>query len=166
MAVYAVFTRAGREILVRDKIRDMVLRPGEEVYVPLYNRQKKYGGEYKIVSGVLFPGYLFCKTEDAEDLKKRLRMILECAKLLGSENIIIPLKGEEEMLLYKLCGEEHVLDVSTGYYEGDSVRIIKGPLMGLEGRIVKINRHKRIAVLSVELMQRSMEITVGLEVVC
>ncbi|MBQ7562801.1 MAG: KOW motif-containing protein [Lachnospiraceae bacterium] len=96
--------------------------------------------------------------------------------LLPTEEVYIPTynrqrkrEGEyqivEKVLLYKLCGKEHVLDVSTGYYEGKGVRIIKGPLMGLEGQIKKINRHKRIAILELEMLSRMVEITVGLEVI-
>ena len=164
MAVYVIYTLAGKEKVVEQKIRELVLLPGEDVYIPTYNRQKKIHGKYEIVTGILFPGYIFYETEDVSELRERLRMVLDVTKLLGSGNFIIPLRDEEEVLLYKLCGKEHVLDVSTAYYEMKEVRVIQGPLMGMEARIKKINRHKQTAVIEVEMLHRIMEITVGLEI--
>ena len=160
-----IFTQTGNEEDLKDKLKELVLLPGEEVYIPVYNRQRKYGGEYRIVSRPLFPGYLFYETERVGDLRERLRKITDFKRLLSFDGDIIPLSADEEILLYKLCGKEHVLDVSTGYREGDRVRVIRGPLMGMEANIKKVNRHKRIAVIEIEMFNRTMELVVGLEVI-
>ena len=41
----------------------------------------------------------------------------------------------------------------------------EGPLVGMEGMIKRIDRHKRMAVLEVELFNRISEVKVGLEIV-
>lgn len=165
MAVYVIYTRAGNEEKLRDKITDLVLLPGDEVYIPMYNRQKKYEGEYRVVTRPLFQGYVFYETEDGISLWERLRKITDIKKLLrDGDDEVAPLKKEEEILLYKLCGKEHVLDISEGYKEGSRVRVIKGPLMGQEALIKKVNRHKRIAVIEIDMFQRKMELVVGLQI--
>ena len=160
-----IYTFTGKEQSVADRIQEFVLRPGEEVYIPTYNRQRKYNGAYRIVNAILFPGYIFYETEEVGDLKERLKKVIDVTKLLQSDNYVLPLSSEEEVLLYKLCGKEHVLDISTGYFEGQSVRVISGPLMGQEARIRKIDRHKRIAHIEIELLHRKLELTVGLEII-
>lgn len=55
--------------------------------------------------------------------------------------------------------------VSTGFIEGDKVTITDGPLAGKEAMIKRIDRHKRIAVLNVEMFGECIGVTVGLEVV-
>ena len=57
------------------------------------------------------------------------------------------------------------MKMSEGYIEGDQLVITDGPLTYYEGKIVKINRHKRTAVLEVEFLGRKNQVTVGLEVV-
>ena len=54
--------------------------------------------------------------------------------------------------------------MSYGMQVGDKVRVTEGALVGLEYRIVKIDRHKRKAVIEIELFREKKEITVGLEI--
>ena len=82
MAIYVIYTRAGNEEKLRDKIIDLVLLQGDEVYIPMYNRQKKYEGEYRVVTRPLFQGYVFYETEDGMALWDRLRKITDIKKLL------------------------------------------------------------------------------------
>lgn len=58
-----------------------------------------------------------------------------------------------------------MVEVSTGYQEGDTITITDGPLMNQEGNIVKIDRHKRIAYVDVSLFGQVTRIQVGLEIV-
>lgn len=41
----------------------------------------------------------------------------------------------------------------------------EGPLIGLEGLITKIDRHKRIAYVDVELLGKLTRVQVGLEII-
>ena len=76
-----------------------------------------------------------------------------------------PLSQEEVELLLKLGKEEQLVAMSTGIIENDQVRILTGPLQGMEGYIRKINRHKRKAWVSIEMFGRSVDMEVGLEIV-
>ena len=55
--------------------------------------------------------------------------------------------------------------MSEGVIEGDRVIVLNGPLMNHEGRISKIDRHRRIAYLDMPMMGRTKTIKVGLEIV-
>ena len=82
-------------------------------------------------------------------------------RLLGTGDEIIPLSQEE----VELGKEEQLVAMSTGIIENDQVRILTGPLQGMEGYIRKINRHKRKAWVSIEMFGRSVDMEVGLEIV-
>ena len=165
MAIYVIYTQARNEHKVEARCREKILLPDEDVYVPLYDREKKRNGEIRIVRDVLFPGYIFYETEHERSLKERLKRIEEMSKLLGAGDEIVPLYADEERLVRKLCGKAHVLDISRGYMAGGRVSVIQGPLMGFDGLIRKVNRKKRTAVIEVELLQRRIEVTVGFEVI-
>ena len=96
MAIYVIYTRAGNEEKLRDKIIDLVLLQGDEVYIPMYNRQKKYEGEYRVVTRPLFQGYVFYETEDGMALWDRLRKITDIKKLLRN--------GDDEAADQRWCG--------------------------------------------------------------
>ena len=55
--------------------------------------------------------------------------------------------------------------MSQGYIVGDKVNIISGPLVGYEGKIKKIDRHKRIAYIEVSLFDQVVVVQVGLEII-
>ncbi len=78
-----------------------------------------------------------------------------------------PLQEEEERYLRRLGLDEdgHVVEYSEGYLEGEKLVVTSGALEGYEGRIKKILRHKRLVVLEVPLMGRTVEVTLGLGVV-
>lgn len=69
------------------------------------------------------------------------------------------------MFLTKFSNKDHVVDISNGIIENDKIIINEGPLIGLEGLITKIDRHKRIAYVDVELLGKFTRVQVGLEII-
>ena len=55
--------------------------------------------------------------------------------------------------------------MSEGVIENSKVRVISGPLVGKEGFIKRIDRHKRKAFLEMEMFGRVQKVQVGLEIV-
>ena len=62
-------------------------------------------------------------------------------------------------------GEERILKMSEGYLVGSELVVTDGHLKDYQGKVMKIDRHKRTAVLELEFLGRKMKVTVGLEVV-
>ena len=69
------------------------------------------------------------------------------------------------MPLKKLLGADYCIQESIGYVEGDKVIIKSGGLMGSESRIKKINRHKREAVLEINILGDMRQVIVALEII-
>ncbi|MCC8138150.1 MAG: antiterminator LoaP [Clostridiales bacterium] len=113
---------------------------------------------------ILFPGYVFMITDDPEHLWYDLKHVQGLTKLLTTDGEMIPLSNEEVEFLLRFGGEEQVVEISKGVFEGSKVKIISGPLVGKEGLIKKIDYHKRRATLEVEMFGRKQVIRLGLEV--
>lgn len=137
----------------------------EHCFVPYYEEQRRIQGEWGILRKVLFPGYVFVVTDEIEELYKNLKTIIGLTKLLGTGQEIVPLTMDEEKFLRRFGGDGHMVAMSEGIIEQSQVRVISGPLLGMEGYIRKIDRHKRKAWLEMELFGRKQMIQVGLEVV-
>lgn len=111
------------------------------------------------------PGYLFFVSDHPQELQKLLKRIPEFAKTLGDDDGAIPLYQEEVEFLQRYTGEERILKMSEGYLVGSELVVTDGPLKDYQGKVMKIDRHKRTAVLELEFLGRKTKVTVGLEVV-
>ncbi|WP_196811658.1 antiterminator LoaP [Butyrivibrio sp. VCD2006] len=137
----------------------------EEVFIPVKVLKKRIKGIDKEVETKLFPGYIFFLTNEVEELFFRLKKVKELTKILKTGDEFVPLSVKEEQFLTRLMNPEYKVDMSTGYIEGDRVVITDGPVMGLEGMIARIDRHKKQAVLKTEFFGKPTEIVVGLEII-
>ena len=65
----------------------------------------------------------------------------------------IPLSNEEKTLISAFVGDEdHVMKMSEGIIEGDQIRVLKGPLQGYEALVAKVDRHKRLAYIDLNIL--------------
>ena len=101
-----------------------------------------------------------------ESLYLELKKVPDLTKMLGHvDGEIFPLYDDEVKFLKSLSDCGHVVEISTGLIENDEVQIVSGPLKGREGIIRKIDRHKRVALIEVELFGKTTQAKVGLEIV-
>ena len=112
-----------------------------------------------------FSGIHFFQTNDVESFYLRLKKINAFTKILGTESGYSPISADEERFLRILIGDDYIAQESVGVIEGDKITIKYGPLHGLEGSILKVNRHKRIAIIRADFMGGPREIKVGLEII-
>ena len=164
---YVIQVRAGTEENIvfqcRKKIEDSAVL--ERCFVPYYERKRRYGGEWHLEKRVLFPGYVFLVSDDVVQLYYGLKKVQGLTKIIGTGREIVPLSESEVQLLLRLGGDDQVVETSIGVMEQDRIIVNSGPLQGMEGCIRRIDRHKRLAWIEIEMMGRLMEAQVGLEIV-
>ncbi len=135
-----------------------------ECFVPYVEERKKLGGEWKTLRKVLFPGYVFLDSEDTDALYMELKKVSGLTKLLSVGDEVVPLTEKETAFIMRFGGPDHVVGMSEGIIEGSQVRVLSGPLMGMEALIKKIDRHKRKAWLEVELFGAKRLVEAGLDI--
>lgn len=163
---YVVQVRTGTEESIRMQCeKNISARVLERCFVPYYEEKKRIRGEWTVQKKVLFPGYVFIVSEEMERLYEELKNVVGLTKLLGIGQEIVALDDKEIAFLKRFGGEEQIVEMSVGVIEQSKVIVTSGPLMGMEGLIRKIDRHKRKAWLEVEMFGRSQIVQVGLEIV-
>lgn len=163
---YAVQVRTGREESVLCLSKKTIDRDVlSECFIPYYECMKRYQGEWHKIQHILFPGYVFFVSEQVDRLFVQLKKIPEFTKILGDGTRFIPIGEEERVILQQLGGQEHLAKMSHGTIIGDKVMITSGPLERFKGKIIYIDRHKRIAVVSIRLFDRLIEVKLGLEII-
>lgn len=163
---YVIQVMTGKEEYIRSQCEMLIEKAVlTESFIPYYEEKKKYKGEWHTDKKVLFPGYVFLVSEDLTKLYISLRKVMGLTKLLGTGEEILPLTEAEVARLERLGKKEHVVEMSVGVIENERVRILEGPLQGMEGCIRKIDRHKRKAWVEVEMFGGMRLMEVGCEIV-
>ena len=168
---YVVWVRTGQEekvLALCEKIlrdRKEKTKPYEQCFLPKYERSRKLKGQWVRLKEVLFPGYLFFISEYIDELAGQLKNIPEFAKILCAEQTPVALAPHETEFLQKYMNKDKVVEMSLGFLAGDRLVVTEGPLKDYQGKIVHIDRHKRLATLEIEFFGRIVKMKVGVEVV-
>lgn len=167
MRIYAIQVASGQEAKVEELIQRFVDESMVgEIFVPRFETMRRWKGEWHKRVERLSPGYLFVETYDAEKLALQLRRVPAFTKLLGNNEAFIPLNDEEVAWLNAFTGNDRrVVEMSEGIVEGSKVIVLRGPLMGHEAEIKRIDRHRRMAELEIRMLGRVKTIRLGLEIV-
>lgn len=161
---YVIQVQSRHEYEIAELCKRKILRPSEDIFVMQGKRFFRNGKIWEQRLEVAFKGYIFVDTENIDDFRVRLRKIPAMTKVLGVEDAMVPVSEEERAFLLRIGGEEHILDLSEGYKEGDKLVVTRGSLLGLEGLVKWTDRHRRTACIEVMLMGEPREILLGVEI--
>ncbi|MCL2192135.1 MAG: antiterminator LoaP [Treponema sp.] len=144
-------------------------------FVPYKETPRRYRGIITKEREMLFPGYIFLQTEiEAHKITEVLRLSLlrtiehkDVYSILhyGSNRADVVLREKERSCWERLFDESFCITGSVGFIEGKTIRITDGVLAGMESQIKKINRHKREAIVELEMMGVVREVHLMLEIV-
>lgn len=165
---YVIQTLGGEEEKTADMIRKCISSCYiEDCFVPKRERMKKFHGCWNKVEETLFHGYVFVISEQPEEVYQKLKQIPKLTQILGREgNYFIPLNEEEKNLVRTIGNEKHKTLISKiEIEEGRLVRVFEGPLKDYIGSVVKVNLHKREALVEIAFMGRTLELKMGVEMV-
>ena len=160
---YVIWTSTGLEKKAEETVKEFTL--SNRCFVPRRAISMKRQGKWERVEKALFPGYLFVDTDEPEQLSEKVRRIEGFNQILATEKKYFPLYDKDAEFIEKLYNKEGIFDISEGYIEGDRIVVTAGPLVGQEGLIRKIDRHKRQAYLEFSMFDQKIQVAVGLEIV-
>lgn len=155
------------EILIQKRV-------GNELYDccfhPIRHVRKKFHGEWRDQHEKLLPGYVFIISNSVEELYPELRRVPLLTKLLGKDGEQFTALSDCEVrwlekLMKAAADRSGEVELSQVAAKGDTITVLSGPLKNMEGRIKKINLHKRIAEVEVEFMNRKTILHLGIEIV-
>lgn len=151
---YVVHTYSGYENKVKSNLEKTVENRGlqdliSDVRVPTEIVVETVDGKQKEVERKIFPGYVFVKMVYTDDTWHVVRNIRGCTGFVGPASKPVPLSEEE---VRKMGVETRVVEVN--YAEGDSVRIIDGPLDNFIGTVETLNVEKNLVKVIVSMFGR------------
>ena len=150
---YAAYTCANHEKQVAAEL----LARGVEHFLPLYGSVRRWKDRRVKLDLPLFPGYVFVRLALVERL--RVLQIPRVVRLVGFSGMPAALPDEQVEILRAGLAEQLHAAPHPFLTVGRRMRIVRGPLAGLEGVLLRKKGNFRF-VLSVELIQRSLSVDV------
>ncbi len=145
---WALYTRHQHEKQVAGTLE----MKGIEVFLPLYDSVRRWKDRRKLLSLPLFPGYVFVRGVHSSRLGMLTTPGVHMILCRGEEPAEIP---EEEILAIQRVLDGRFAAEPHPYLNcGDRVRVMHGPLEGIEGILVRKKNVFRL-VLSVEMLAKS-----------
>jgi transcription antitermination factor NusG len=140
----------------------ILIEKGYSTFLPLYRSRRKWSDRTKEIDIPLFPGYLFCKFDPPHKLP--IVMTAGVVSILESSEGPIPVDESEIASVRALLKSGLPFGPWPFLREGQPVLVERGPLMGVEGRIISL-KNKYQLVVSVSLLQRSVSVEIDRECV-
>lgn len=167
MGVYVVQVAGGREAEAVELICRHAQGVIEECFIPKREVMHRQAGQWHRKLERLFPGYVFVQTRAPELACKALKQVPAFTRMLtAAGDTYSPLSNDEIAWIDTFTDAgTHVMEMSSGVIEGDRVMVTRGPHKDLEAHITRIDRHRRLAWVNVNMFGRSKTIRVGLEIV-
>ena len=139
---YCIFCRTGSEKTVEQQIN--LIDDNIKAIAPVRILSEKYNGKWEIRERVLIPGYVFIYFED-ELLVDTLKTLIRNYKLLEYGEDERELRGYDYEYAMWVYSHDGRIGESKALFEGDTVKVVDGPLVEGIGRIIRLDRHKRRA---------------------
>ncbi|MDE5899370.1 MAG: hypothetical protein K2H09_08940 [Treponemataceae bacterium] len=153
MKYYCMMVRTGEEERFKQSALEE-LRGGFPQFSAYVFRKKMRTNKGLFFEQTMFPGYIFCGLPRLEaEVVSRLKALRGFCRFLMSNTDIRPLAGESLSVFenFLRCGES--LGLSRLKFEpGRRIVVIDGPLKGLEGNVIAVNKRQRRVTVRLDMM--------------
>ncbi len=158
-AWFALYVQVNHEKEVFQRLQNKAI----ESYLPLMERWSKRQDRRKKINTPLFPGYVFIHS--ALDNQAHVHVLKTPGALCLLKNSEGPLSIPDYQIdnLKKMLGGAEALSLHPYLTEGDWVHVVRGPLEGCTGILIRQNPKKGKLVVSIDIVQRSVSVELSME---
>ena len=121
-------------------------------YVPVQHEEHQWSDRKKKVDRVVIPMVVFVRlAQNEEDEFRKLSFILKFITDPGSKELATPIPDEQiEKLKFLLHNADAKVSIVENLKVGDRVRLVRGPMKGLEGELSYIEENKPIVAIRID----------------
>ena len=144
-----------------ERVTASILRSkGYEAFLPELRARRRWSDRIKEIQTPLFPGYVFCRL----DPQRRLSVLKTpgVVSVVGFGGVPAAIPDSEIEAIRLMLGSALPVAPYPFLSAGQHVRIVRGPLTGLEGFVLG-RRREFLLVISITLLQRSVSVEVERE---
>ena len=158
---YCIFCRTGAERSVAHHINQNF--PEVTAIAPVKILPEKRHGQWENREQILLPSYVFLYTEQ-DQLPVNLRAkAQDLYTILQYDHGVRTLTGADSDYAQWIFRHQGNIKPSKVLAEGETIKIIDGPLLDCQGKIVKLDKHKRRAWVEFEFDGMKRVVSMGVE---
>jgi len=169
MNYYAIQVKTGEENRFIKNFKTTYPEVGFPLYFPQRYLDIRKRGRVNSATASVFPGYVFVEAaNDAEITASqwKFRNSRGFFRFLKSNQEIIPLSSRDLEIVFHFIKNYPIAGKSRVYFnENSRIVVVDGPLLGLEGRIIKVDKRKGRAKIKLDLYEDSFSIDLSFEVI-
>ena len=152
--------------LIENALRLGQLEDSGTLYLPRRELTIRRRGKLQREQKPIYPGYLFWATEEFNpDVYWAVRPIEGMYKFLKSNTQIEALGGEDLKVFLHFMQFGEVVGTSKVIFNANKRIVVKeGPLKGLEGRIIKVDKRKKRAKIRLDVYDDGFIVDFGFEI--
>ena len=138
---------------------------GLKIFWPRRSLRIRKNGKWHDTLASIFPGYLFLQIDEVDtELYWELKKIPGFIRFLKDNHNITPLPDREAEIISRLIRFGEVIEKSIiTFKENNKIHVIDGPLKGLEGIIIKVDKRKGRAKIKLDLYKESYLVDFGFQ---
>jgi transcription antitermination factor NusG len=129
-------------------------------FLPMAVTKRQWSDRIQAVSAPLFPGYLFVRIDPWSSFRLAVLKVPGIVNFISGPAGPLPIADSEIWGIQRLLSLNPELSSHPLLKCGDRVRLVRGPLAGLEGHLVRIGPKSHF-MISIEAVNRSLAITVA-----
>ena len=153
---YAVWTRSRQE-KAASKMLDML---GVHHYLPLKSELRSWSDRRQLVEVPLFSGYLFVNMSLANGSKLQVLKVPGIVAFVGNQTGPLPIPSKQIEDIRTVLATGTACSVKPIFKEGNRVRVRRGALLGVEGRLVRVNSDCQL-LIAVDMIRQSLAVSVS-----
>jgi len=153
---FAVWTRSRQE----KSAASMLTALGIPHFLPLKPEIHQWSDRKQTVTVPLFSGYLFVRMDLVRDSRLRVLNTSGIVGLVGNQSGPVPIPDQQIDDIRAILEARVECAVVPLLNEGDRVRVFRGALAGVEGRLVQSNSSSRVSI-SIEMIHKSLLVNVS-----
>jgi len=161
IAWYVIHTRSHCETIVEKALQ----RKNLEIFLPRLTVPSRRRDRKLMLDLPLFPGYLFVRADLQSEAYYEIIKQKKVVRILGRNGRFEPVPDEVVQSIMTTVASGRLYQPWRYLEAGRRVRIVEGPLAGVEGIVVTRNKKKKRLVVSVELFRRAVAVELENEAV-
>lgn len=166
MAYYVIRVAPRQEHTFLRTSQRLISDEGVSIVFPRRKMEHLKGGKRVTAEVALFPGYVFLKADEglSPELYKKIKALPKFTLFVRQGSEVAEVRGRDlELLSHFLKFGEVTPKSLVTFDENQRIKVISGPMEGMEGQIIHVDRRKRRAKIQLIFDHGTFTVTLGFD---
>jgi len=159
-AWYLIYAKPNQEAVAQQQLEQQ----GYTTYLPMIMNAKRRNGRRRYVEEPFFPRYLFIRLDQTNDNWAPIRSTIGVSTIVRFGMQPVSVSDEVIEFIKQRENPEGLHEIQDELSKGDNVRVLDGPMMGLEGVFVAKTSEQRVMLL-LDLMGKSTRVQIDVDAI-